>query len=257
MHLKVPHGETDLRVLRKLVRENPLGLITTAISSPNFPLLQTSHIPFLLDVQDESSETELGRLRGHMTRVNPQSKAMIEALTENPQLNNVIEQDVLVIFNSPVQHYITPKWYTETKPTTGKVVPTWNYAAAEVYGRARIFFDTKAPETGAFLAQQIRDLSYHAETQVMGFTGGDKPTDWKVSDAPERFVDLLQKSIIGVEIEITRMGGKFKMSQEMSVGDREGVVKGLGRLEDDTAQEASRLVKQRGELKDAKKTAVE
>ncbi|KAH7260529.1 hypothetical protein MRS44_009156 [Fusarium solani] len=253
MYIKGPHGEADLSVLRKLIRENPLGLLTTAISSPNFDFLQSSHIPFVLDVEDESSETELGKLRGHLARVNPQSKAMIESLSENPQLNNVIEQDVIVIFNSPIQHYVTPKFYTETKPTTGKVVPTWNYAAVQVYGRAKVFYDTKAEETGQFLTKQIGDLSHHAETQVMGFTGGDNPVDWKLTDAPDRFIQLLQKSIIGIEIEITKMGGKFKMSQEMGMGDREGVIKGFSRLESERAQEMSKLVQYRSDLKEAKK----
>ncbi|KAM6525316.1 hypothetical protein FALCPG4_010871 [Fusarium falciforme] len=253
MYIKGPHGEADISVLRKLIRENPLGLLTTAISSPNFDFLQSSHIPFVLDVEDGSSETELGKLRGHLARVNPQSKAMIESLSENPQLNNVIEQDVIVIFNSPIQHYVTPKFYTETKPTTGKVVPTWNYAAVQIYGRAKVFYDSKAEETGQFLTKQIGDLSYHAETQVMGFTGGDNPVDWKLTDAPDRFIQLLQKSIIGIEIEITKMGGKFKMSQEMGMGDREGVIKGFSRLESERAQEMSKLVQYRSDLKEAKK----
>ncbi|KAJ3540861.1 hypothetical protein NM208_g4870 [Fusarium decemcellulare] len=251
MYIKGPHGEEDSAVLRQLIRDNPLGLLTTAISSPNYPFLQTSHIPFVLD--DESSEHKLGRLRGHLARVNPQSKAMIESLSENTQLNNVIEQDVVVVFNSPIQHYVTPKFYTETKPTTGKVVPTWNYAAAQVYGRAKVFYDTKAAETGQFLSTQIADLSRHAETQVMGFTGGDNPVDWKVADAPDRFIELLQKSIIGIEIEITSIGGKFKMSQEMGLGDREGVIKGFSRLGSETAKEMSKLVQYRSELKEAKK----
>jgi transcriptional regulator len=178
---------------------------------------------------------------------------MIESLTDIPQLNSVIEQDVIVVFNSPIQHYVTPKFYTETKPTTGKVVPTWNYAAAQVYGRAKIFYDTKTDEAGHFLAKQISDLSYHAETKVMGFTGGDNPVDWKVSDAPDRFVELLKKSIIGIEIEITQMGGKFKMSQEMGMGDREGVIKGFARLGSETAQEMSKLVQNRSDIKEAKK----
>ncbi|CCT73537.1 probable transcriptional regulator [Fusarium fujikuroi] len=256
MYIKGPHAETELPVLRKLIRENPLGLLTTAIPSPNFPFLQSSHIPFVLDIEDESSETELGKLRGHLARVNPQSKAMIENLTENPNLDNVIEQDVIVIFNSPIQHYVTPKFYTETKPTTGKVVPTWNYAAAQVYGRAKIFYDTKTDEAGQFLSKQISDLSRHAETNVMGFTGGDNPVDWKVSDAPDRFIELLKKSIIGIEIDITHMGGKFKMSQEMGMGDREGVIKGFSRLESETAKEMSKLVQTRSDLKEAKKASV-
>jgi transcriptional regulator len=253
MQLRAPHRESDLRVLRQLIRENPLSLLTTVISSPNFPLLQTSHIPLVLDIEDETSETELGRLRGHIARANPQSKAMIEALTNNPQLNNIIEQDVLVIFNSPVQHYVTPKFYTETKPTTGKVAPTWNYAAAQVYGHAKIFFDTKSEETSQFLAKQLADLSYHSETKIMGYTGGDNPVDWKVSDAPDRYIDLLMKSIIGIEIEITSLEGKFKMSQEMSVGDREGVIEGFKTLGSETAQAMSRMVQHRGELKNTEK----
>lgn len=253
MYLKGPHAEPDFSVLRKLIRENPLGLLTTAISCPGFDFLQSSHIPFVLDVQDESSETELGKLRGHLARVNPQSKAMIESLTEKPELKDVIEQDVIVVFNSPIQHYVTPKFYTDTKPTTGKVVPTWNYATVQVYGRAKVYYGSKDDETVQFLTKQISDLSRHAETQLMGFTGGDNPVDWKVSDAPERFIQLLQKSIIGIEIEITKMGGKFKMSQEMGMGDREGVVKGFSRLESDTAQEMSKLVQHRSDLKEAKK----
>ncbi|CAF3648979.1 hypothetical protein SNK03_007030 [Fusarium graminearum] len=255
MYIKGPHAEPELPVLRKLIQDNPLGLITTAIPSPNYPFLQSSHIPFVLDIDDEEDETKLGKLRGHLARVNPQSKAMIENLTENPHLNNIIEQDVIVIFNSPIQHYVTPKFYTETKPTTGKVVPTWNYAAAQVYGRARIFYDTKTDEAGQFLSKQISDLSRHAETSVMGFTGGDNPVDWKVSDAPDRFVELLKKSIIGIEIEITSMGGKFKMSQEMGMGDRQGVINGFSKLESETAKEMSKMVQVRSDLKEAKKAS--
>ncbi|CAF3512911.1 unnamed protein product [Fusarium graminearum] len=255
MYIKGPHAEPELPVLRKLIQDNPLGLITTAIPSPNYPFLQSSHIPFVLDIDDEEDETKLGKLRGHLARVNPQSKAIIENLTENPHLNNIIEQDVIVIFNSPIQHYVTPKFYTETKPTTGKVVPTWNYAAAQVYGRARIFYDTKTDEAGQFLSKQISDLSRHAETSVMGFTGGDNPVDWKVSDAPDRFVELLKKSIIGIEIEITSMGGKFKMSQEMGMGDRQGVINGFSKLESETAKEMSKMVQVRSDLKEAKKAS--
>lgn len=255
MYIKGPHAEPEFPVLRKLIQDNPLGLITTAIPSPNYPFLQSSHIPFVLDIDDEEDETKLGKLRGHLARVNPQSKAMIENLTENPHLNNIIEQDVIVIFNSPIQHYVTPKFYTETKPTTGKVVPTWNYAAAQVYGRARIFYDTKTDEAGQFLSKQISDLSRHAETSVMGFTGGDNPVDWKVSDAPDRFVELLKKSIIGIEIEITSMGGKFKMSQEMGMGDRQGVINGFSKLESETAKEMSKMVQVRSDLKEVKKAS--
>ncbi|WP_254554525.1 FMN-binding negative transcriptional regulator, partial [Salmonella enterica] len=82
-----------------------------------------------------------------------------------------------------------PKFYTETKPTTAKVVPTWNYAAVQAYGRARIFYESKTPETQNFLGKQIDDLSRHGETAIMGYTGkGDRPGPWKVTDAPERYI---------------------------------------------------------------------
>lgn len=157
----------------------------------------------------------------------------------------------------PAHHYVTPKFYTETKPDTGKVVPTWNYAAAQVYGKAKIFFDSKAPETGAFLAKQIHDLSEHAEASVMGFDGqGGRQESWRVSDAPTSYIEALQKAIIGIEIKIERLQGKFKMSQESTKGDREGVVKGFLALDSQVGSDMARLVRHRGDLKDAEKQQV-
>ncbi|KAK9458706.1 transcriptional regulator [Lipomyces oligophaga] len=227
MYIRSAHAEADLRL---------------------YPFLQSSHISFILDVQDRSSETELGCLRGHLARANPQSKAIIDTLTASPQLNNILEDEVLVIFSVAAHHYVTPKFYTETKPTSGKVVPTWNYAAVQAYGRARVYFDSKSEYTSAFLQQQISDLSHHNETTTMGYTGGDKPTEWKVSDAPERYIEIMKKNIIGIEIEIKRLEGKFKMSQELSQGDREGVIHGFESLNNEVGREVSRLVELRGDL---------
>ncbi|KAK0386115.1 hypothetical protein NLU13_5952 [Sarocladium strictum] len=252
MYIRDGHAEADLAVLRDLIRSNPLGHLTTAIRSPNFPLLQISHVPFVLDDADADGANVHGRLRGHLARQNPHSKAMIETLTEHPTPGNVLEEEVLVIFNAAAHHYITPKFYTETKPATGKVVPTWNYAAAQVYGKAKIYFDTKAEETSAFLGQQVRDLTDHAETNIMNYTGeGGRPSQWKVSDAPEKYVDLLKKAIIGIEISIDRLEGKFKMSQEMPQGDRQGVADGLATLPTDAAQWVSKTVQARSDAKEA------
>lgn len=105
-------------------------------------------------MEDEGSETELGRLRGHLARQNPQSKAIIEEINSLKSVSsstNVLEYDVLIIFTSPAHHYVTPKLYTETKPASGKVVPTWNYAAVQVYSRAKVFIDPKLAETSNFL----------------------------------------------------------------------------------------------------------
>ncbi|KAF4580273.1 hypothetical protein EYR40_003207 [Pleurotus pulmonarius] len=223
MYIRPVHAENSLRVLRQLIRDNPLGLLTTAIHSKNHPFLQSSHIPFVLDVADEESETEMGRLRGHLARQNPHSKVMIEELRSDPEKHNILEQDVLVIFTAQ-HHYVTPKFYTETKPSTGKVVPTWNYAAAQVYGRARVYFDSVSEETSEFLA---------------------------VSDAPERYVDILKKSIIGIEIEVARLEGKFKMSQEMGRGDREGIINGFHGLQNDIGKQIGDIVKQRSDQNEA------
>ncbi|OAL51679.1 putative transcriptional regulator, partial [Pyrenochaeta sp. DS3sAY3a] len=255
MHLRADHKETSIRVLRQLIHTYPLGILTTAIPSKNHATILSSHIPFILDVQDATSPTELGTLRGHIARPNPQSKSMSESLVaQGKPSGSFLTDEVLVLFTSPVQHYVTPKFYTATKPATGKVVPTWNYAAAQAYGRARIFFDAKDPETGAFLAKQIRDLSRHAEESVMGFDGAEgREGPWSVEEAPEKYVEVLSRGIIGIEIEIERLEGKFKMSQELGEGDREGVVRGFEGRGGEVGREMAETVRVRGEMKAAKK----
>lgn len=251
MYFPENHVERDLGVLHQLIRENPFGLLTTVIKSQSHPLLQATHIPFVLDAP---SPTEPGRLRCHIARQNPQAKAMIEELTSGPESRNggALEHEVMVTFTAQHHHYVTPKFYVETKPATGKVVPTWNYAAAQAYGRARVLFDSKAEETGAFLSTQIADLTRNSEEGIMGYTGSEgQPKGWEVTDAPDNYVEILKKNIIGIEIEVDRLEGKFKMSQEMRKGDRDGVADGLLGLESETAKGVGKMVKERGALKDA------
>ncbi len=258
MYLRSDHADADTATLRKLIRENPLGIITTALPSDNFPLLQCSHIPFLLDIQDETSETETGVLRGHMARANPHSKALAEAAQAAAAAGSsdgYLEQEVLVLFNFPAHHYVTPQFYTETKPDTGKVVPTWNYAAAQVYGKIRVHHDSKSDEAGRFLGQQIADLSDMSERSIMGYTGGEGKGAWKVTDAPEKYVALLKKAIIGIEIRVDRLEGKFKMSQEMSEGDRAGVAAGFRALGSELGTKMAETVDERSELKKARQAA--
>jgi transcriptional regulator len=252
MHFPAKHVEKDIPTLRSFIRANPLGLITTAIDSPNHPLLQTSHVPFILDVSNEIDEQDLGVLRGHMARANPQVKAMIEDLTEGASKANggnggVLEREVLVLFNGSAHHYVTPKFYKETKPTTAKVVPTWNYSAVEVYGKARVYFDSKATSTNEFLDKQIADLSLMCEKNIMEY---EKP--WETKDAPKPYLEIMKKGIVGIEIRIERMGGKVKMSQEMREGDREGVIEGFEALGTDVAKEIAACVRAR-----SKKTQAE
>ncbi|EWZ87335.1 hypothetical protein BFJ63_vAg12276 [Fusarium oxysporum f. sp. narcissi] len=250
MILSSAHVETRIPVLRQLIRDNALGVLTTAIPSDKRPHIQVSHIPFILDVQDEGSDTELGVLRGHIARQNPQSQAMIETLENSG--SNVLDQEVLVLFTATSHHYVTPKFYTETKPTTAKVVPTWNYAAVQAYGRATVHYDSKSETSSKFLQKQLEDLSEQTETSIMNYTGkGDRPGPWKASDAPERYIEMMKKNIIGIEISIHRLEGKFKMSQEMRKGDRDGVIQGFGSMESDTCQVIATMVQERSDLKEA------
>lgn len=248
MYLRAAHAEHSIATLRRFIQDNPLGILTTAIPSTTFNLIQSSHIPWVLDVKDAESQDELPVLRGHIARQNPQAKAIIEHAKTQPSpfplptsTSHKLQQEVMVLFNGPAHHYVTPKFYTKTKPESGKVVPTWNYAAAQCYGIATVYFDSQSDDTSKFLSTQIRDLSNMAETKIMGY---EKP--WQVDDAPERYVELLKKNIIGIEIEVTSLGGKFKMSQEMGAEDREGVAEGFEKMGTEDGDYIAKTVRERG-----------
>lgn len=258
MYLTAAHVERDVRLLRQFIRENPLGILTTAIRSPLHLFIQSTHIPWLIDVDGNESETELGTLRGHMAKQNPQAKAMIEFLTlaslaSSALPKGVLQEDVLVLFNGPAHHYVTPSFYKITKPTTGKVAPTWNYSAVQVYGTARIYFDPHDEKTSSYLTKQLSDLATHLETTVMGHGEKGAPRVWDMSDAPSQYIELLKKNIIGVEIEIKSINGKFKMSQEKPPGDREGVIEGFRKLNTPVGNEIADLVGERASLSDERK----
>lgn len=284
MHLRPDHAVLDLPTLHAFIRAHPLGVLTTSLSSESFPTLQCSHIPWVLDSENTrhpdgangitnsngTNGTEdhpsRGMLRGHIARQNPQAKAMIEAVTTpdstspNPHTisgHATLPGEVLIIFTSPVDHYITPHFYTESKPATAKVAPTWNYAAVQVYGRATIYHGSKDQATGEFLHRQLSDLAVLGEQKVMGYelgTGGEhkggsqgegasKPPPWQIADAPGEYIAMLKKNIVGMHIDITRIEGRFKVSQERPVHDRAGVVDGLETIQTERAREMARFVK--------------
>ncbi|KAJ1710959.1 transcriptional regulator [Aspergillus flavus] len=256
MYLRAVHAETSIKALFELIQKNPLGVLTTAIPSTTQHFIQSSHIPWVLDIiSDDPDAPVKGRLRGHMARQNPHSKTFIEALNAAGLPSaSPLQQEVQVLFTANPHHYVTPKFYTETKPATAKVVPTWNYAAVQVHGKATIYHDSSSPESAEYLQKQIQDLSELCETSVMGYTGeGGRPDSWKVTDAPERYIDIMKKNIIGIEITIEDIGGKFKMSQESTKGDREGVIQGFENLGTDVGRDVAALVRERGETKDAAK----
>ncbi|KAJ5655545.1 FMN-binding split barrel-related protein [Penicillium longicatenatum] len=267
MHLRPDHAVRDLRTLHAFIRAHPLGVLTTSLPSINFPTLQCSHIPWVLDSEPptgtsttENNASFLGIMRGHIARANPQSKAIVEAVTESrtqpsadqsPSDNkggDILPEEVMIVFTSPVDHYITPNFYTEGK-VGGKVAPTWNYAAVQVYGRAHIYHDLKDEGTGEFLHQQLTDLARLGEEGVMGFREGGNSTKsegehtpWKIADAPQQYIATLKKNIVGMRIEITRIEGRFKVSQERPVNDRTGVVEGLEGIQG-RAREMAEFVK--------------
>jgi transcriptional regulator len=250
MHPRKDHAETHVPSLREYIRSHPLGLFTTTIQSPSskFPTLQASHIPFVIDAEDDHSEGELGTLRGHMDRTNPQSRALLEILADAP--SNELEQEVLITFTSPVQTYISAHFYSETMSTTKRTAPTWNYTAVQVYGRLRIHHDSKDPEKTTFLTKQLEDLASLGERDMMGFTGANgsqKP--WKLADAPVSYVERAIKGIIGLEITIERLEGKVKMSQELKAADRQGVVEGLRAMKNETTDMVADLVQARAPTK--------
>jgi transcriptional regulator len=257
MYAKVDHAEKDLPTLHKFIHANPLGILTTAIPSSTHPLLQCSHIPWVLDVEgvDNEDQPNLGVLRGHMARANQQAKSMIESAIGDHVLENEkqptsrsLASEVMILFNGPVQGYVTPKFYIATKSATGKVAPTWNYTAVQVYGRATIYFDSSSAETDEFLSCLLDDLSHHGETEIMKFK---KP--WAVSDAPGSYLRMQKKAIIGISVQIDRLEGKFKMSQDKPAGDRQGIIQGFERMGTEAALAVADTVRERGALRDAQK----
>ncbi|MCI3205884.1 MULTISPECIES: FMN-binding negative transcriptional regulator [Pandoraea] len=211
MYQPAAFTEDRPEVLHDLIRQHPLGLLVSAGAQG----LIADSIPFLMYVQ----EGEFGTLRGHLARANP----------HGPALRDVDE--CLVAFTG-AQGYITPSWYA-AKAEHGKVVPTWNYAAVHVWGTPRVIDDA------AWLRRLVGDLT---QSQEQG-----RLAPWAVEDAPADYVDSMLRAIVGVEIPIRRIEGKFKMSQNRPMPDRVGVVNGL-RAEGPSSEALAALVAQRGEV---------
>lgn len=210
-----PHfRETRLEVLHALIRAHSLGLLIC--NGPEGPVANA--LPFLLDTDVKPN----GRLRAHLARANPQWRMFAEAP----------ETAALIVFQG-VDTYVTPSWY-ETKRETGKVVPTWNYAMVQVRGRVRVI------EDAAWLAGQVSELTATQET--------GRPEPWAVSDAPDSYVQSQLKGIVGLEIEIAEIFGKWKVSQNRPVVDRISVAEGLEAENEPSAGEMAGLVRRYGGL---------
>ena len=193
--------EDRIDILHAAIREG--GLATLVTLTPDG--LIASHVPMLLDPEP----APYGALIGHLARPNPQARGATG--------------EALAIFHGP-EAYVSPSWYA-TKQRDGKVVPTWNYVAIHAYGSIEFFTD---PDR---LLEVVTRLTERQEAR--------RRDPWAVTDAPADFVAGMLKGIVGFSLPISRIDGKWKMSQNRPVEDRAGVVAGLAA---DGKEEVARLI---------------
>jgi transcriptional regulator len=175
----------------KLIRDYPLGMMITQTTDA----IRVDHTPFLIDA------TRSDILTAHVPRA-------------NPVWQGLDGKSVQIVFHGP-NAYISPSWYA-AKKEHGKVVPTWNYAVVHAHGVARVF------EEKAWLRQHLEALTDFHERQFAH--------PWKVSDAPADYIDKLLSGVVGLEIAVTNLEGKFKLGQNRPPADRQGVLIGLTAL---------------------------
>ena len=208
MYVPKLHEELDVSVLHALVKAHPLGAWVTYSDAE----LIANHIPFLLD----STRGKHGTLVGHVARANRVWQSY------STTVNSV------VVFQG-VETYITPSWYP-SKHAHGKAVPTWNYAVVHAHGLPRVI-----EEREWLLAHLSQLTDVHEAEQAL---------PWRVSDAPPDFIDRLLQVIVGIEIPIEKLIGKWKVSQNRPEPDKLGVVAGLLTRDDERSRQMAKLVKQ-------------
>lgn len=191
MYIPSAFRQDDLAELHRQIRASRLATLVSQSAEG----LQASHLPLLL----EPEEGEFGTLYGHIARGNPHWRAL------------AADGEALVIFNGP-DAYVTPAWYP-AKAEHGKVVPTWNYIAVHAYGRAEIFEDAER------LLQVVSRLSDRHEA--------GRPAPWSVADAPREYIDTMLRAIVGFALPIRHLKGKWKLGQNRSAADFQGVREGL------------------------------
>ena len=212
MYIPPTFREDRIEALHALIRQHPLGLLTSAGAVG----LAATPLPFLV----YPAEGPHGTLRAHLARANPHWRELQGGA------------GCLVVFMGP-QGYVTPSWYP-SKREMQKVVPTWNYVCVQAWGRPRIV------EDAAWLRRHIDDLTRAREAA--------RPAPWAVSDAPEDYLTAQMQAIVGIEIPIARIEGKWKLSQNRPAADRAGVLAGLSDPEDPDKNEAmAQLMEKRGD----------
>ncbi|HLW25791.1 MAG TPA: FMN-binding negative transcriptional regulator [Steroidobacteraceae bacterium] len=196
-------------ILHAFVRNHPLGLL---ISHGTRGLL-ANLLPFELETGSHEREV----LKAHIARA-------------NPQWRELDSQPVLVVFRGP-DAYVSPSLY-RTKKETGKVVPTWNYTMVQARGTAKL------RDQGAWVADQIKTLTAAREAR--------RAQPWAVSDAPGDYIEAQMKNIVGIEIELTALEGKWKVSQNQPESNRRSVAAAFSA--DEKTQEMAELVRTYGNV---------
>jgi len=193
MYLPKDFTEERVPVLHEAIRQARIGALVTLGEAG----LEASHVPMLIDPEPAPH----GTLMGHIARTNPQWRRPAAGV------------QALAMFLGP-NAYISPAWYA-TKQQTGKVVPTWNYVAIHAYGEVRFFDDAD---------RLLRLVTRLTETHEAG-----RAQPWAVSDAPATYIQTMLKGIVGFELPVARLEGKWKMSQNRPAQDRAGTIEGLRR----------------------------
>lgn len=209
MYVPKAFQEDRIDVLHAMMKE--IG--AAAVIGHDTNGLAATHLPIELCPEPKP----FGTVRIHIARANPHAQAIKAG------------QELLLIFQGP-QGYITPSWYP-SKHLTGKAVPTWNYVAIHAYGTVRAFEDATKLRAHLAALTDCFEESYHLP--------------WKVDDAPQAFIDGMCRAIIGFEITLSRIEGKWKMSQNKSSHDRIGVVNGLRAQSDGNGQAMADLIEAR------------
>jgi len=177
-------------LLGALAAVGPATLVTVGPDG-----LLVSILPMLFDPTDG----EHGVLRGHLARPNPQWRELAPGA------------EAIAIFNGP-DAYVTPAWYEE-KRRTGKVVPTWNYTTVVAHGTITLHHESE------WLLAHVRALVERHEA--------GRPEPWSIDDAPDGYVEGQARAIVGIELRISRLEAKRKLSQNRSDADVAGVIEGL------------------------------
>ena len=205
MYLPKHFQVDELEILAKLIKEYPLATLFGVLDGQT----EINHLPLMLS--DDRT-----RLFGHVAKTNP----LLRIAEQNvPQLT--------AVFNGP-NAYVTPSWYP-SKKEAGKVVPTWNYAVVHAQGNLRVIHDPEWLRSHVAQMTNIHEPTYQSS--------------WKLDDAPEEYVQMMLKAIVGIEITISSLVGKFKLSQNRPAEDYAAVLSELKNSPDKTLQEMAKYMK--------------